>query len=329
MRRLPQAASPALEARLLAGRAYNEDAAVLSIPPGLAIVQTADILAPIVNEARVFGRIAAANAMSDVYAMGGRPWCAMCLGFFPPAMGECDGGRELREILEGALEAMAEAGAVLAGGHTVQDEELKFGLSVTGVIEPAHIARNDGLRPGQILLLTKPLGMGILATATKARWDWAEESEREIAFWAGRLNSVGAEIIPALSISAATDVTGFGLGGHALEMARASYACVEISASSLPLLPHVLDCAQDGLIPAGTHANQKFCAPRTLIAQGVGKALASVVFDAQTSGGLLLAVDPGQVEEAKAMLSAHGDLAAEIGRVAPPRGDGISLLVGD
>lgn len=315
MREARRPVIPHLEARLLAGRAFNEDAAVLEIPPGKAIVQTADVLAPVVNEARAFGRIAAANALSDVYAMGGQPWCAMCLAFFPPALAEDGEDSTLREILEGAFEKAAEAGAVIAGGHTVQDEELKFGLSVTGIIDPAHIARNDGLSPGDHLLLTKPLGTGILATGVKAHWDFAKESEEEIIRCCSRLNAAGAEVIRKLALSAATDVTGFGLGGHALEMARASGVRVVINASALPLLPHALDYARDGLIPAGTHANQRFCEGDAVWPQEMDKALLSVVFDAQTSGGLLLAVPARKLGEARAMLLEKGELAAEIGHV--------------
>ena len=170
----------------------------------------------------ISAQIAATNALSDVYAMGGEPWSAMNVAFFPQALAEDDPQGILESILRGGLDAMNEAGAVLAGGHTVQDDELKYGLAVTGIIDPAHMARNDGLAPGQKLLLTKPLGTGVLATAVKARWDGAEESEAEVARWCSRLNSVGGEVIRMLKIVAATDITGFGLGGHALEMAQAS-----------------------------------------------------------------------------------------------------------
>lgn len=322
----PQA-DTALQARLLAGQAYNEDAAVLAIPQGKAIAQTTDVLAPIVNDARSFGRIAAANALSDVYAMGGEPWCAMCLGFFPPCLAADEEDDTLINILEGALQTMTEAGAVLAGGHTVQDEELKFGLAVTGLIDPDKIARNDGLRPGQILLLTKPLGVGILATGVKAHWDYAEESEAEITYWCGRLNKGGAAAIRSLNLEAATDITGFGLGGHALEMARASAVSIELFTSRLPLMTHVLDYARDGLIPAGTHANESFCAPETLCASDIDRALLSVIFDAQTSGGLLLAVPEHQVDAAKAILLDNGDLAAEVGLVREKRADGKKLII--
>ena len=222
---------------------------------------------------------------------------------------------------------MNEAGAVLAGGHTVQDEELKYGLAVTGVIDPEHLARNDGLKPGQVLLLTKPLGTGVLSTAVKAGWDGAAASEANLVRWCGRLNSVGGTVIRELRLSAATDITGFGLGGHALEMALASHVCVRLVATALPLLPRALEYARDGLIPAGSHRNRTHCACRTRTAQAMDEALESLAFDAQTSGGLLLAVPPDQVEAARALLLGGGDLAAVVGEVLPPRPDGIALLL--
>ena len=327
MRNTPSSGRPDLEARVLAGRACNEDAVVLRVPPGHALVQSVDVLTPVVNDAFAFGRIAAANALSDIYAMGGEPWSAMNVAFFPPALAEDDPEGLLTSILRGGLDAMNEAGAVLAGGHTVQDEELKYGLAVTGVIDPEHLARNDGLKPGQVLLLTKPLGTGVLSTAVKAGWDGAAASEANLVRWCGRLNSVGGTVIRELRLSAATDITGFGLGGHALEMALASHVCVRLVATALPLLPRALEYARDGLIPAGSHRNRTHCACRTRTAQAVDEALESLAFDAQTSGGLLLAVPPDQVEAARALLLGGGDLAAVVGEVLPPRPDGIALLL--
>ena len=327
MRNTPASGRPDLEARVLAGRACNEDAVVLRVPPGHALVQSVDVLTPVVNDAFAFGRIAAANALSDIYAMGGEPWSAMNVAFFPPALAEDDPEGLLTSILRGGLDAMNEAGAVLAGGHTVQDEELKCGRAVTGVIDPEHLARNDGLRPGQVLLLTKPLGTGVLSTAVKAGWDGAAASEANLVRWCGRLNSVGGTVIRELRLSAATDITGFGLGGHALEMALASHVCVRLVATALPLLPRALEYARDGLIPAGSHRNRTHCACRTRTAQAVDEALESLAFDAQTSGGLLLAVPPDQVEAARALLLGGGDLAAVVGEVLPPRPDGIALLL--
>lgn len=327
MRGLPSDTRPDLEARVLAGRARNEDAVVLTVPPGCALVQTVDILAPIVNDAFAFGRIAAANALSDVYAMGGQPWSAMNVAFFPQALAEDDPQGILENILRGGLDAMNEAGAVLAGGHTVQDDELKYGLAVTGIIDPAHMARNDGLKPGNRLLLTKPLGTGVLSTAVKARWDHAEESEAEVTRWCSRLNSVAGAVVRDLKIAAATDITGFGLGGHALEMALASHVTVVLQAEALPLMPHALEYARDGLIPAVSHLNRKYWACSTRVAAGVDEALTSLAFDAQTSGGLLLSVPPHQVAEARALLLAGGDLACEVGEVTEAEADGTALIL--
>ena len=318
---------PHLEARVLAGRARNEDAVVLDLPGGRAIVQSVDILTPIVNDAFAFGRIAAANALSDIYAMGGEPWCAMNIACFPQALAEENAQHILADILRGGQSALLEAGAVLAGGHTVQDDELKYGLAVTGVIDPAHMAVNNGLKPGQHLLLTKPLGTGILATVAKARWEGAEESEQALTTVCGRLNSVGGRVIHSLRLSAATDITGFGLGGHALEMALASGVSIALDTQALPLLPRVLEYARDGLIPAGSHLNRRHWQCFTLVEPGVDEALESIVFDAQTSGGLLLAVPPHQVAEACALLLAGGDLACDVGQVLPARDDGRALIL--
>ena len=316
-----------LESRVLAGRARNEDAVVVSVPAGRAIVQTVDVLAPVVNDAYAFGRIAAANALSDVYALGGEPWSAMNVCCFPPELAQDDPEGILSGILQGGLDALVEAGAVLAGGHTVQDEELKYGLAVTGLIDPAHIAVNSGLAVGQQLLLTKPVGTGILSTGVKAHWEHWEESEALLCRWCGKLNSAGGRIIARHQLSAATDITGFGLGGHALEMARASGVCVALDVDSIPLLPHAVDYARMGLIPSGSHQNRQYCACATRKAHELDEALESLVFDAQTSGGLLLAVWPEQLDEVRQQLEAAGDLAACVGEVLPPAVTGEFLLL--
>jgi len=318
---------PHLEKRVLAGRARNEDAVVLHFPLGKAIVQSVDILTPIVNDAFSFGRIAAANALSDIYAMGGEPWCAMNIACFPQEMAADDPQQILPQILRGGQSALLEAGAVLAGGHTVQDEELKYGLAVTGVIDPDHMAVNNGLKAGQRLLLTKGLGTGILATAVKARWEYHEESEQILTEVCSRLNKVGGSVIRELRLPAATDITGFGLGGHALEMAQASGVCISLNTQELPLLPHALDYARDGLIPSGSHLNRNYWSCSTLVEAGVDEALESIVFDTQTSGGLLLAVPPELLDEARSLLQQGGDMACEVGEVLPPREDGKALLL--
>lgn len=304
-----------VEDRVLAGRARNEDAAVVTIPVGQAIVQTVDILTPIVNDPFHFGRIAAANALSDVYAMGGKPWCAMNIVCFPAACLGAAGEDVLLEILRGGVSALDEAGAALVGGHTVEDDEIKYGLAVTGIISPGHVATNDGLRPGDHLILTKPLGTGILATAVKARWEHWEESEAALQQWCGRLNKVSGEVIGTLGLRAATDITGFGLGGHALEMAHASGFAIELRTQDMPLLDHALEYARDGLIPAGSYANRKYWMSQVHVAKGVDKTLESIAFDAQTSGGMLLAVPEAQVAECLALLRHAGEEGWLVGLV--------------
>lgn len=316
-----------LEARVLAGRARNEDAVVLRLPPGKALVQTVDVLTPLVNEPFAFGRIAAANALSDVYALGGEPWSAMNICCFPSCLVADDPEEVVAGILRGGLDALIEAGAVLAGGHSVQDDELKYGLAVSGLIDPDHIAVNSGLRPGQRLLLTKPIGTGVLSTALKAQWDGWEDAAEQLRRWCGRLNRVGGEIIARRRLSAATDVTGFGLGGHLLEMAEASRVGIVLDTESVPLLPQALDYARLGFIPSGSHANRHYCAGRTVSLGALDEARESLLFDAQTSGGLVLAVDPEDVPAVSAELAAGGDLAACIGEVLPAEEQGVKLLL--
>lgn len=315
------------ESRVLAGRARHEDAAVVTIPPGFALVQTVDILAPIVNDPFHFGRIAAANALSDVYALGGKPWCAMNLVCFPVACKGEEGEAALRQILRGGLDTLEEAGAALVGGHTVEDVDIKYGLSVTGLITPGRVATNDGLLPGDRLILTKPLGTGVLATGVKARWDHWEASERLLQTWCGRLNSAGAAVIEAMGLRAATDITGFGLGGHALEMALASQVTLVLDSASLPLLDNALAYALDGLIPSGSHANRRHWAPHTRVLPTVSQAMETLVFDVQTSGGLLLAVPEARVDEALARLSDLNSLAWGVGYVLPSDNEGVALIL--
>lgn len=303
--------------RLLTSTTSNEDAAVVRLPARKALVQTLDFFPPVVNDPYSFGRIAAANAFSDVYAMGGEPWCAMNIVCFPvrdlPAS-------VLEEILRGGSDTIAEAGAVLAGGHSVDDPELKYGLSVTGLVDPEHFATNTKLKPGRQLMLTKALGTGILATAVKAGWDGSDALEEVLITSAARLNKSAAHVIRELRLEAATDITGFGLGGHLLEMAEASNVTVRIVADALPVLPRALELAEVGLLPAGSHANKRYRAPHTLVGAGVNPLLVDLAFDAQTSGGLILALEPGQVDVADTILREYGDRGWLIGSVLPYEG---------
>jgi len=298
--------------RVISGVAANEDAAIIRFPAGKALVQTLDFFTPIVNDPYQFGQIAAANALSDVYAMGGEPLCAMNIVCFPAKHMD---KAILREILRGGLDKVREAGAVLAGGHSVEDDEIKYGLSVSGVVDQDGFATNGGLRPGDRLLLTKPLGTGILATAVKASWENHERFEDLLYSWAGRLNRVAGQVIRDLGLKGATDVTGFGLGGHALEMAHASGHCVEIKASSVPILAEALELASMGLVPEGSHANRAFCSHAVSVASSVDPVRVDCIFDAQTSGGMVLSVPAHLVEQAQAMLEANGEPAVPMGRV--------------
>ena len=312
------------DGRLLAGGAYHEDAAVLRVPPGKALVQSVDVLAPLVNDPARFGAIAAANALSDIYAMGGEPWCALNIAFFPTG---CLDLEILRAMAQGGQDTLRAAGALLAGGHTVDDAEIRFGFAVTGFVDADAVAVNDALRPGDILLLTKPLGTGVLATALKARWEGWEESEEELWRWCSRLNEGGARVIRELGLKAATDVTGFGLGGHLLEMARASGVSLRIELDSLPLLPRAAEYAQNGLIPAASHTNRSYCRPWTRMDARADETRATLLFDAQSSGGLVLAVPAGKLARAKELLAAQGEACWQIGAVLPLHGEADFLLV--
>lgn len=298
---------------------------VVRFPPGQALVQTVDFLTPVVDDPFRFGQIAAANALSDVYAVGGEPYAAMNVCCFPATTMPPE---VLAAILKGGLSKIEEAGAVLCGGHSVEDPEIKYGLSVSGAVDPDKIATNRGLRPGDVLLLTKPIGTGVLATGLKAGRPGAERLEELMHFWCARLNRAGAAVIRELGLKASTDVTGFGLGGHLLEMAAASGVTAELSLADVPFLPEALSLATLGLIPAGSIQNRNHYLPRTLVRDGLDELLVTLVFDAQTSGGLILGVPEGLVPQAQAMLAAAGDLSVRIGRAveALPTGQALSLV---
>ncbi|SFK17629.1 selenophosphate synthase [Desulfomicrobium apsheronum] len=310
--------------RILAGMGNSEDAAIVRFPDGKALVQTLDFFTPIVNDPFRFGQIAAANSLSDVYAMGGVPYVAMNIVCFPIATMDVS---ILREILRGGLLKVQEAGAMLVGGHSVQDKEIKYGLSVSGFVDPDRYATNAGLRPGDVLILTKPIGTGVLATAIKGNWEGCEGFEEDVYRWASRLNRVPGEAVARFKLKAATDITGFGLGGHALEMATASDCSISIDVSSVPIMDHALDLARVGLLPLGSHANKHFCQKTVEASSALDPVLLDLVYDAQTSGGMLLGVPPEMLCDVRAWLRDGGEMAAEIGVVEPPRADGKRLLL--
>ena len=268
----------------------------------MALVQTIDFITPVVNDPYDFGRIAAANALSDVYAMGGRPLTAMNVVCFPTQTMD---KHILGEILRGGLQKIHEAGAVLVGGHSVEDREIKYGLSVTGVVHPDRVLTNAGARPGDALILTKPLGTGILATAIKAGLI-SPEAERVAIESMATLNKRAAELMASYPVHACTDITGFGLLGHALEMAVASNVSIAIKPQDAPLLPEALDLIQMGLVPAGSYANRDYCAHQIHHRRPIDPVLLDLLADAQTSGGLLIALSADQAQSMLADLHAHG-----------------------
>lgn len=271
---------------LLVGIETCDDAGVYRITDDIALIQTLDFFTPIVNDPYDFGRIAAANALSDVYAMGGRPLTAMNIVCFP--IKDMDKA-VLRSIIEGGLEIIHKAEAIMIGGHSVEDPELKYGLSVTGIVHPQKFLTNASARPGDLLVLTKPLGTGILATALKAN-KLDEKITIKITELMAALNKDAAEAMVEVGVNACTDITGFGLLGHSLEMAKASKVGLRIYTEKTPLIPEAKVFASMGMVPAGSFANQNFCRHSLDIDPSVDPILLDLISDAQTSGGLLISV---------------------------------------
>jgi selenide,water dikinase len=262
-----------------------EDASVFEVQPGLLLVQTVDFFTPVVDDPYLFGSIAAANALSDVYAMGATPVTALNIVAFPKNLGL----EHLRQILRGGLDKAAEAGIAIAGGHTVDDPEPKYGLAVTGVVTEDHLALNRNARAGEALLLTKPLGTGALTTALK-RGDKTEDEIRPCIEAMARLNADAVPVMHRHGIRAATDVTGFGLLGHLWEMCAASGVGAEIQAGAVPVMPDALPLLREGKMPGGSLANREYLRPHVETAEGLDAGVVNALYDAQTSGGLLLAV---------------------------------------
>jgi len=286
----------------------SDDAGVYRLGERLALVETADIITPLVDDPFTFGRIAATNALSDVYAMGGKPVTAMNLVFFPACVLPL---AVLGDILAGGQAAVREAGACLVGGHTVEDDELKYGLAVTGTIDPDRIVRNSTARPGDRLILTKPLGTGIVTTAIKV--DMAPERvAAEATRWMTTLNAVAAEIMLACGANAATDVTGFGLMGHAAEMARGAGVTIRLDRLQVPMMAGVKELVADGMVPAGCYRNREHYAP--LVAGAMTDDLLPL-FDPQTSGGLLVSLEPAAAERFLSMAAERGCFAVAVGDV--------------
>jgi selenide,water dikinase len=295
------------------GHATRDDAAVYRLDDERAIVETADFFTPVVDDPYWFGRIAAANAFSDVWAMGGRPLFALNLVGWPVKTLSME---VLGEVLRGGAETARLAGAPILGGHSIDDPEPKYGMAVTGLVHPDRILRNVGARPGDRLLLTKPLGSGIVTTAIKRGLATPSLLER-VTHLMAELNRAAGEVLAASgAVHALTDVTGFGLLGHGWEMAEGSGVTLRLRAAAVPVLEGVAELAAADVVPGGSKANLAWVQPHLTVAPGV--ALAPIVLaDAQTNGGLLAAVAADQAEAVLAALAAAGVAAVEIGEVLP------------
>jgi selenide,water dikinase len=307
---------------VLVGFDHADDAGVYLLTPEMALVQTVDFFTPIVDDPFTFGQIAATNALSDVYAMGGKPLTSLALVCFPE---KGDLGI-LERILAGGLSKMVEAGCTVVGGHSIRDDETKFGYSVTGVVHPQRVLANQGSQPGDRLLFTKALGTGVISTAIKkgvAMQEWIDAAVRSMT----NLNKAAAELItgaspiqaaqssPVWRIHALTDITGFGLIGHSREMALASDVSMILHSAKIPKLNGALDCVRAGYIPGGLTANREFAECLVEYEDGITDDAKTILFDPQTAGGLLISVASESADALRHALKAAGVPAAEIGEV--------------
>ncbi len=293
------------------GRENFDDAGVFRLTDELAIIQTVDFFTPIVDDPFDFGRITAVNSFSDVYAMGGKPVTAMNIVCFPKKGLD---PQILKDILLGGLEIINQTGAVLVGGHSVDDTEIKYGLSITGVIHPDKVVTNAGAKTGDRLILTKPVGTGILTTAIKAGFI-SKQAEQDVIGWMTTLNKDACEAMQDVGVNACTDITGFGFLGHALEMASASKVDMIINSVDFPILPTVIDMINMGMLPAGSIENLKYCKESVIIDSNISPFIIDCLSDAQTSGGLLISVSADKVNELHNKLEERNCPHYEVGYV--------------
>lgn len=289
----------------------SDDAGVYKINDETALVQTLDYFTPIVDDPYMFGQIAAANALSDVYAMGGKPITVMNIVGFP--ISKLDKSI-LADILAGASHKVIESGAVLVGGHSIDDQEPKFGLSVTGTVHPERIRTNAGAKPGDKLILTKPIGVGILTTAIKNDLLSKEDTD-EVVGWMATLNKTAAEVMEDYTVHACTDVTGFGLLGHTLEIAKGSEVGITINSKNVPVLARTRELAEKNVIPGGSRKNHKWLSGNIDYSNEIDEIDQLILCDAVTSGGLVISVRGEEAEALVAALHAKGVPGAIIGEV--------------
>jgi selenide, water dikinase len=299
---------------VIVGEDTLDDAGIYRLTPDLALVQTADVFPPVVEDPFLYGQIVAANSLSDVWAMGGRPINALNLVGFPTDVLPLE---ILAEILKGGAEKIREGGCVLLGGHTWRDAEIKYGHAVTGVVHPDRITSNANAKPGDRVLLTKPLGTGVITTAIRGG-EVSPELERRVSLSMARLNRSACEAMLRHGVRAATDITGFGLFGHSMNLARASRVSIRYRMADVPLFPEAPDFSRHGFLPGGSRKNKSFLAADTAIDPSIEEAVSDLLFDAQTSGGLLICVAPGETDALLREIREGGDpSAAEIGEVLP------------
>lgn len=282
---------------LIVGLDTSDDAAVYKINDDSAVILTMDFFTPVVDEPYMFGQVAAANSLSDVYAMGGKPLTAMNIVCFP----NCLSIDVLGQILKGGADKVLEAGAVIAGGHSVEDNEPKYGLSVMGVVHPDKVVTNSGAKAGDVLILTKPLGLGILNTAIKA--DLLEAETINIAVnTMSYLNKDACEAMMIVGVNSCTDITGFGLLGHALEMAEGSQVTMEIWSDYIPIIKESLELARMGIIPGGAYKNESHIGDKAIFNNDIKQEIKDILYDPQTSGGLLISVSEDKSEKLMKLL---------------------------
>lgn len=306
---------------MLVGHAGSDDAGVYRLADDSAMVVTVDFFTPIVDDAYDYGRVAATNALSDVYAMGGRPIVALNIAGFPENKIPAD---VLGEIIRGGADVARAAGVSILGGHTVNDAEVKYGLAVIGMIDPRRIVRNAGARPGDVLLLTKAIGTGVLATALK-HGDLTPERTKQLVDSMTQLNRDAAEAMLRHDPHAATDITGFGLIGHANEMAEGSKVTIVLHASKVPLLEGARDAVEKGHLTGGGGATRRFMSDKVRLAASIDETTASLLFDPQTSGGLLIAVARAQASALLSELKKNHAHAAVVGECVAAQG--VSVVV--
>jgi len=302
---------------VLVGFDKSDDAGVYQLTPELALVQTVDFFTPIVDDPYIFGQIAATNALSDVYAMGGKPISALAMVCFP----EKEDLAILEQILSGGLSKMIEAGCVVIGGHSIRDAEIKFGYAVTGTIHPDRVKANSGARPGDALVFTKAIGTGVIGTALKRGVAGNDAVEASVSSML-TLNRAACEAMLEFDTHGCTDVSGFGLLGHAREMALASHVTLEIETARIRLLPGALDAARAGAIPGGLLNNRDFVSPEVQAPANLDPALLELLYDPQTSGGLLISLPEADADGLERRLPG----AYRVGRVLPRDNKAILLL---